>query len=83
MRSEKGGRTLICYAGSASEASIGSKPIGSELVVFICILIAKSQHFVDWVRAISVLRAPHVPPHGSGNKRTIGISLPCTWRATN
>jgi len=23
--------TLICYAGSASEASIDSKPIGSEL----------------------------------------------------
>jgi hypothetical protein len=31
MRSEKDGRTLICYAGSASEASIGSKPMGSEL----------------------------------------------------
>lgn len=24
--------TLICYAGSASEASIDSKPIGSELM---------------------------------------------------
>lgn len=23
--------TLICYAGSASEASIGSRPLGSEL----------------------------------------------------
>jgi hypothetical protein len=41
------GRTLICYAGSASEASIGSKPIGSELKVFICILCGKSQDSVD------------------------------------
>ena len=24
--------TLVCYAGPASKASIGSKPIGSELV---------------------------------------------------
>ncbi|CAA7619547.1 hypothetical protein MTBSS4_250005 [Magnetospirillum sp. SS-4] len=31
MLCEKIIRTLICYAGSASEASIGSKPIGSEL----------------------------------------------------
>ena len=31
MFDKKEKRTLICYAGSASEASIGSKPIGSEL----------------------------------------------------
>ena len=31
MLSCKEKRTLICYAGSASEASIGSKPVGSEL----------------------------------------------------
>lgn len=51
MRSEKGRRTLICYAGSASEASIGSKPIGSELKMFIWLIRSKSQHFVDWSKA--------------------------------
>jgi hypothetical protein len=40
---EKDGRTLICYAGSASEASIGSKPLGSELRLFIYAEIVKSQ----------------------------------------
>lgn len=57
MRSEKGRRTLICYAGSASEASIGSKPIGSELEMFIWLIRSKSQHFVDWskVRASSTI----------------------------
>ncbi len=52
MRCEKDRWALICYAGSAPEASIGSKPIGSELVVFICTLIAKCQHFVEWVTPI-------------------------------
>lgn len=31
MRCDKKWRALICYAGSAPEASIGSRPIGSEL----------------------------------------------------
>jgi len=31
MLCDKSLRALICYAGSAPEASIGSKPIGSEL----------------------------------------------------
>lgn len=31
MQFERGRWTLICYAGSASEASIGSKPLGAEL----------------------------------------------------
>ncbi len=31
MLRKKKKRALICYAGSAPEASIGSKPIGSEL----------------------------------------------------
>ena len=31
MRFDEGRWTLICYAGSASEASIGSKPLGAEL----------------------------------------------------
>jgi len=31
MRYEEVKRALICYAGSAPEASIGSKPVGSEL----------------------------------------------------
>lgn len=35
MRPEKIERALICYAGSAPEASIGSKPIGSELARYI------------------------------------------------
>ena len=45
MLSEKEMRTLICYAGSAPEASIGSKPIGSELNVEIVILGRRSQGF--------------------------------------
>lgn len=32
MLCRKEGWTLVCYAGPASKASIGSKPIGSELV---------------------------------------------------
>lgn len=75
MRCEKDRRALICYAGSAPEASIGSKPIGSELVVFICILIAKSQHFVAWVTAIFAARFPRSTPLSIENKRTIHI--PC------
>lgn len=31
MNSDRMVGTLICYAGSASEASIGSRPLGSEL----------------------------------------------------
>lgn len=58
MRCEKNRRALICYAGSAPEASIGSKPLGSELVVFICTLIAKCQHFVEYVAAIFTARFP-------------------------
>lgn len=45
MRSEKEMRALICYAGSAPEASIGSKPIGSELNVEIVIVEGRSQGF--------------------------------------
>lgn len=62
MRSEKGRRTLICYAGSASEASIGSKPIGSELKMFIWLIRSKSQHFVDWSKAL-LASALAVPSH--------------------
>lgn len=47
MRCAEDKRTLICYAGSASEASIGSKPIGSELAPLISILGAKSQYAID------------------------------------
>lgn len=63
MRFEKDWRALICYAGSAPEASIGSKPIGSELVVFICALIAKSQHFVEWVKPIFASCFARSTPH--------------------
>jgi hypothetical protein len=38
MRYNRGRRTLICYAGSASEASIGSQPLGSELERYIGLL---------------------------------------------
>lgn len=47
MRSEKDVRTLICYAGSASEASIGSKPVGSELDNDMGVVATKSQENVD------------------------------------
>lgn len=39
--------TLICYAGSASEASIGSRPMGSELMRYMGIVGYKSQDFPD------------------------------------
>lgn len=74
MRYEKDWRALICYAGSAPEASIGSKPIGSELVVFICMLIAKSQHFVEWVTAIFATNFARTTPYGIANKRKVDIS---------
>lgn len=45
MLYKKEKRTLICYAGSASEASIGSKPIGSELNLNICTKTPICQHF--------------------------------------
>ena len=73
MRFEKDWRALICYAGSAPEASIGSKPIGSELVVFICTLVAKSQHFVEWITPIFAACFPRSTPHSVENKRTIHI----------
>jgi hypothetical protein len=38
-------RALICYAGSAPEASIGSKPIGTELGPDIGIIPQGSQDF--------------------------------------
>ena len=38
MHSKRVRWTLICYAGSASEASIGSKPIGTELLPCIGLL---------------------------------------------
>lgn len=45
MLYKKEKRTLICYAGSASEASIGSKPVGSELEYDICTKTPICQHF--------------------------------------
>ena len=53
MRCKEKLRSLICYAGSATEASIGSKPMGSELKMLICTLIVKSQHLIDG-RAIKI-----------------------------
>jgi len=38
-------RALICYAGSAPEASTGSKPIGSELDRHIGMAALTSQEF--------------------------------------
>ena len=73
MRCEKDWRALICDAGSAPEASIGSKPIGSELVMFICTLIAKSQHFVEWVGPIFVACLAHASPHGAVRKRKLAF----------
>lgn len=53
MRCKEKLRSLICYAGSATEASIGSKPMGSELRMLICTLIVKSQHLIDG-RAVKI-----------------------------
>lgn len=39
--------TLICYAGSASEASTDSKPLGSELADIRASLAPECQGFVD------------------------------------
>jgi len=59
---------LICHTGSAPEASIGSKPIGSELVDTNASLAAKCQGILDgWVaRPLRTSRditrtAPHQP----------------------
>lgn len=73
MRCKKDWRALICYAGSAPEASIGSKPLGSELVMFICTLIAKSQHFVEWAAPIFVARFAHATPQGVVKKRKLAF----------
>lgn len=48
MLDKKEMRALICYAGSAPEASIGSKPIGSELEPHIGHYPLKSQEFRAW-----------------------------------
>ncbi len=74
MRCEKNRRALICYAGSAPEASIGSKPLGSELVVFICTLIAKCQHFVEYVAAIFTARFPGPSLQKLDKKKELTIS---------
>lgn len=71
MRSEKEMRTLICYAGSASEASIGSKPLGSELGTFICLLLAKSQYFVDRLRSrCASCETPNYGQYTDNNMKT-------------
>lgn len=54
----EGKRTLICYAGSASEASIGSKPVGSELRSLICSVWAKSQDSLDSQESLFWSRTP-------------------------
>lgn len=74
MRCEKDRRALICYAGSAPEASIGSKPLGSELVVFICTLISKCQHFVEWVTPIFAACFSHAMPHNLESKTITDIT---------
>lgn len=43
MDNKRDRRALICYAGSAPEASIGSKPFGSELSIDIGSKPLKSQ----------------------------------------
>lgn len=52
MRSEKDRRTLICYAGSASEASIGSKPLGSELDLHMVRMPGRSQESLDFLKIL-------------------------------
>lgn len=46
---------LICHAGSAPEASIGSKPMGSELDIIYETTASKCQGFLDWPDARSRL----------------------------
>ena len=60
MLYDKGRWTLICYAGSASEASIGSQPMGGELVVDMVTLCPESQGFPN---------GPHVP---NGHRAVFG-----------
>jgi hypothetical protein len=43
--------TLIRYAGSASEASTDSRPIGSELEPFKCTLLEGCQVFLSRVQS--------------------------------
>ena len=52
MHCGKGSGTLICYAGSASEASIGSRPLGSELAVDMVII---------WLGSQGTPNRPHYP----------------------
>lgn len=47
MRCAERNLALICHAGSAPEASIGSKPIGSELMDIPVTLAPKCQGFLD------------------------------------
>jgi len=77
MRSEKGRRTLICYAGSASEASIGSKPIGSELDMFIWFMRSKSQHFVDLSNARPASEVAASPRQNIENEYEKWPPVPC------
>lgn len=55
MRCDRMVGTLICYAGSASEASIGSRPLGSELVIDMVILCPKSQELPNLLRRSNAL----------------------------
>lgn len=45
MHCNEGSGTLICYAGSASEASTDSRPLGSELKRDMCTLPLGCQVF--------------------------------------
>lgn len=68
MRDLKEMWALICYAGSAPKASIGSKPIGSELDVKIGPGLLRSQE-----NSSSNCRDATPAPQPAGIQRTIFI----------
>ena len=65
MRFERGGWALICYAGSASEASIGSKPFGAELSSYVVLRpqVRQASFSRTQVRVAQNKRQPEVSFH--------------------
>lgn len=56
MRYAEKSWALICHAGSAPEASIGSKPLGSELVHIPVRVMGNCQGILDWPACASRCR---------------------------
>lgn len=74
MRCKMDGWTLVCYAGPASKASIGSKPIGSELVSYVVLYLLQVNKKLTFGEG-KARGAPNRTLHASAPARAPGGSF--------